>query len=123
MDYTEKRIENVVIEGVMLGFEDHNIMTCMVHVKGNERNQGFGGYPLGKYDKLLERQVGTAYGMEWLMRLMNAIGAREFKEMKGMYVRIEADEYKIFQIGHIVKEQWFNPEEMKHFKEPVYEPK
>ena len=123
MDYTEKRIENVVIEGVMLGFEDHNIMTCMVHVKGDMLNQGFGGYALDTYDKQFKRRVGTAYGMEWLIRLMNTVGAREFKELKGMYVRIEADEYHIYQIGHIVKEQWFNPEEMKHFKEPVMEEK
>ena len=117
MDYTEKKIENVIIEGVMLGFEDHNIMTCMVYVKGDDRNQGFGGYFLDRYDTQLKRRVGRAYGMEWLMRLMNAVGVRSFNELKGMYVRIEADYYKIYRIGHIVKDQWFDPDDLKDFKE------
>lgn len=78
------------IGSVKLGPEDHGIFTCMVYLDYGGSGQGAGGYALdapatdenGRYSG----RVGTAFGMEWIMRLMRAAGVDDFSKLEGRTV-------------------------------------
>jgi hypothetical protein len=84
MEYVEQ-IAKVV--GVELGWEDHGIFTCMVHLDyGGCASQGAGGYALDAPQHDQDRRTGTQYGMEWIIRLMRACGVNDFADLKGRTV-------------------------------------
>lgn len=78
------------IERTTLGYEDHGIFTCMLHLNFGGGGQGAGGYsldaPTHDADGNFTGKVGTAFGMEWVIRAMNACGVREWDEVKGRTV-------------------------------------
>jgi hypothetical protein len=113
-------IKNALIESTMLGWEDHGILTAWLTFTYDGAGQGFGGYsldePIKKDGKFLYRR-GTDYGMQFIEGIMKAVGATSWEKLKGMHCRVETDSQsdwggKIIRIGHIIKEQWFSPEEL-----------
>lgn len=78
------------INSVRLGWEDHGIFTCMVDLEyGGGSGQGAGGYCLDEprhADGEFMGRFGTAFGMEWIIRLMRACGVDEFSQIKGRTV-------------------------------------
>lgn len=74
------------IAAVSLGYEDHGIFTLMLHLDYGHSGQGAGGYtldtPVHKDGKFKGRR-GTAYGMEWIIRTMRAVGVKDWSELKG----------------------------------------
>jgi hypothetical protein len=78
------------IREVTLGWESHGILTCMVHLDYGGSSQSAGGYSLdepvkGPDGEFLGRR-GTAYGMEWVARLMRATGVESFADIQGRTV-------------------------------------
>ena len=111
--------KNAQITGVSFGKEDHGIMTLMLRLTYDGSGQGFGGYALDNYDPIKKRRIGTAYGMEYIMRLLDTLEIQDFGELEGQHVRVEADWNKVYRIGHILKDKWFDPEtDMTSFREP-----
>ncbi len=108
------RIENAIIESTMLGEEDHGIFTCYVTVSGDGWGCGFGGYALDQYDKDQKKRIGTAYGMEFIKRLLETLEVRTWEELKGVPVRVESEGLggQIKRIGHFRKNHWFDPAEL-----------
>jgi hypothetical protein len=78
------------IERTTLGYEDHGIFTCMLHLNFGGGGQGAGGYSLdGSVERDGERvRCGTAFGMEWVIRAMRAAGVREWSEVTGRTVLV-----------------------------------
>jgi hypothetical protein len=111
-------IKNARIRKASLGIEDHGIMTCMLYLDYQGSAQGFGGYSLDTYDDTVKRRVGTAYGMEWIIRLLRAVGVDNWEDLVGQNVRVDGDYTKIKRIGHIIEENWFDPDEIKDYVEP-----
>lgn len=78
------------IRSVSLGREDHGIFTCMVQLDYGGSGQGAGGYSLDapRHDEegKFTGRTGTAYGMDWIIRLMDACGVDDFAEIKGRTV-------------------------------------
>lgn len=78
------------IRKVRLGWEDHGILTCMVDLDYGGSGQNAGGYSLD--EPLLDDaeqfigRCGTAFGMEWIARLMRAAGVEDFSEVEGRTV-------------------------------------
>lgn len=84
------------IRSVRLGWEDHGIFTCALDLDYGSSGQGAGGYALdearrGANDEFIGR-FGTAYGMEWVIRLMRACNAKDFSEVQGKTVIALRDE-------------------------------
>ncbi len=100
---------NAKITGTMLGIEDHGIMTCNLQMEWPSHFQGFGGYCLSTFNKQLNRRVGTAYGMQFILEILETVGVEKWEDLKGKYVRIKTTHEKMLQIGHITEEKWFNP--------------
>lgn len=108
--------KNAIIASATLGIEDHGILTVSLCFEYECGCQCFGGYAMDSYDKTKKRRIGTAYGMEFVIRVMNTVGVTEWSQLKGKHVRVEAERCKVHAIGNIVKNVWFNPEQdLKEF--------
>ena len=92
-------IKNATITSVSLGKEDHGIPTCFVQLDyGDCGVQSFGGWDL-RY-----------YGIDFIVQLLDTIGVREWNDLVGKNVRAKCEHIKVHAIGHIIKNQWFEPE-------------
>jgi hypothetical protein len=82
------------IERVFLGREDHGIFTCIVSFNYGNSGQSGGMYALDEPDHESEpfRRRGTAFGMEFVIRLIDAVGVREFSELADKTVIALIDE-------------------------------
>lgn len=80
------------IERTTLGYEDHGIFTCVLHLNYGSSAQGAGTYALDAYDEDAKRRTGTAFGMEWIMRVMSACGVDEWSKVRGRTVLALFDE-------------------------------
>lgn len=114
-----KEMQNAIISGTMLGREDHGIFTYLIHFDFGGSGQGGGGYTLdeAKHDedsKFLGR-VGTAFGMQQIIGLLDCLEVDSWEELKGKPVRVEADHGQIYRVGHYMKDRWFVFGEPKDF--------
>ena len=107
-------IKNAQIKSTMLGYEDHGILTCSICLDyGDSSGQSFGGYtldaprkdPAGKF---LGR-FGTAYGAEFIAKILNTVGVQTWEELKGNHIRADSEYTEVLGIGHITKDLWFYP--------------
>jgi hypothetical protein len=97
-----KEIKNANIENTSLGFEGHGIMTCWLHLGYGGSGQGFGGYDLrdGKY---LAKHIE---------RILQIVGVEKWEDLRGKYIRVEAEMNKVHRIGNLLTDQWFDPTEI-----------
>ena len=104
----EKEILTAKIVGTSFGREDHGIMTFFIHVEGDGWGCGFGGYALDKWDAQKKKRVGTAEGMESLIRIMETLEVDSWEKVKGQYVRVVLEDHAIKKLGHVIKDKWFS---------------
>ena len=108
----EKR--NAVIESTTLGPAAGNgIFSLYLTLNYGGSGQGFGGYALDKHNgQHSERSAryGTAYGMEFIRRVLETVGVEKWEDLKGKYVRVDMEFSKVHGIGHVIEEKWFYPE-------------
>ena len=72
------------IESVSLEIEDHGILTCNVLLhKESGSHQSFGGYSLDGYDEIQKRRIGTASGLDWILRLLQIFNVNKLEKLKG----------------------------------------
>lgn len=72
-----------IIDYVHLGWEDHGIFTFYIGFNFGGRTQAFGGYALDDYDKEKETRVGTAFGLQTIMRIMKVANVNDWKDLVG----------------------------------------
>ena len=106
----ETQIRNAVIENTMLGYEDHGILTCFLYLNYGGAGQGFGGYGLDSYDNETEKGIGTAYGLAFIIGILNVLEVDKWESLKGIHCRADTKRNKVHGIGHILKDQWFYPQ-------------
>lgn len=96
------------ISRTTLGEEDHGILTTYLMTEWSGGGQGFGGYALDEYDKELKKRIPTAYGLDFIVKVMWAVGVREWESLKGQKVIIlhdAEDRYgSIKGLAHITNE-------------------
>lgn len=103
-------IKNAIIKSVSLGYEDlYRIFTCSLILDYGGERQVFGGYSLDTYNKELDKRIGTAYGLEFIINILETVGVDKWEELKGKSIRVKADYEKIYAIGHYLKDIWFKP--------------
>lgn len=110
MEDTE--IKNARIEDTFLGIEDHGFLTFWLYLDYGGIVQGFGGYVL---DRPGEMKKDSALG--WVVRrLLEVVGVQEWDQLQKKYVRVECSWDKIYRIGNIIEDKWFDPVvELKKF--------
>ena len=73
-----------LIESTHLGLEDHNIFSMNLNFKFPGSGQGTGHYALSRYDKDRDARVGSAYGMDLIMRVCEVADRRQWENLKGV---------------------------------------
>jgi len=110
----EKR--NAIIEATSLGLESHGIFSAYLTLSYGGSGQAFGGYGLDRHNGLRganSGRVGTAYGMEFIARIMQTVGVDRWEDLKGKHLRADMEHGKVHGIGHILEEKWFYPADDK----------
>lgn len=105
-------LQNASIKSTKLGFEDHGIMTLWLNIEyGGGCGQGAGGYALdepvtviGKIDR-----VGSAKGMDLIMKILKIVGAKSWEDLPGKYIRVYSNHNGIGAIFNILDDRglWF----------------
>lgn len=93
----EQEIRNARITNVMLGFEDHGILTAFVHVAGSGWGQGFGGYDL---------RCGRS-AAEFIEGCLRALKRERWEDLPGEPCRVIRQGGLLVAIGHFVEDSWY----------------
>lgn len=82
---------------------------------GDCGHQSFGGYCLYVKKLFREQESKGNYAGHFIYRCLQIGDVSDWAKLVGRTIRVRADHGKVYAIGHIVKDDWFNPSE--DFKE------
>lgn len=99
-------IENAIIEQADIFVESSGVLTLRLKLRSNAGISGFGGY--GLYAE--SRSTGDVTAGKFFTRLLNIANAESWRQLVGKAIRIKRSDEYVFEIGHIVKEDWFCPD-------------
>ena len=106
-------ITNAVIESATITNDDHGLLSAWLMLDYGGGGQGFGGHCL-YLPRTFEHHVdGGNYAGHFIWRVMEIAGVSEWGKLHGKTIRVKkTDEWgQIIAIGHIIKDDWFCPEE------------
>ena len=116
MSETPNEIRNATIDSTMLGIEDHGIMSAHIGLDYGDCHQGFGGFALdGKPNGRTvdsKREPSACCG-HFIARILQIAGVGSWEKLKGRSIRIKREDGwngRIVAVGHLLKEDWFDPE-------------
>lgn len=106
-DFEEK---NAIIKSATINDADRGLLTAWLHLDYGGTCQGFGGYALYLPNSFKHHkgQLNTAGHFIW--RCMEIAGVNDWAKLPGKAIRVRATRTKICAIGHILKDDWFDPE-------------
>ena len=97
---------NAIIESVTMSNGDHGCLSISIRLSHGEcYSQGFGGYAL--YNE--NQKVGVNACGIFIHRCLQVVGVTDWDDLVGRAVRIRHDDRKIYAVGHILKDDWFDP--------------
>lgn len=109
---------NAIIESVALDTGDRNLLTAWLNLDyGDGKHQGFGGHALYLPKSYKHFTNRGDYAGHFIFRCMEIAGVESWDKIKGRSIRVRFDDKdggfsrKIISIGHIVNDDWFNPNE------------
>ena len=106
-EHTE--IKNAIIEAVTLTKADHGLLSAWVHLDYGGSEQWFGGYSLYMPKSSSHHSLNINYAGHFIFRTLEIGDVDEWSQLKGKTVRAQIVDGRVVAIGHIVKEDWFNP--------------
>ena len=111
MGFYDIEEKNAVIEGASITNDDHGVLSAWVWLDYGGGGQGFGGYTLYLPSSFTHHKDENSanYAGHFIWRVMEVAGVTEWENLKGKTVRVRAKQDKVEEIGHIVKDIWFNP--------------
>jgi len=108
IDNTE--IKNAIIESWSITNDDHGVLTMWVGLNYGGSRQVFGGYALYLPKSFTRHELKSAAG-HFIWRVMEIAEVSELKQLAGKTVRVRIIDGSVKAIGHIVKDDWFCPED------------
>lgn len=104
-------IKNAVIESARIVNDEHGLLDCWLMLDYGGVVQGFGGWALYlPKDFAHHDPSGPNYGGHFIWRVMEIAGVKEWSQLKGKTLRVRCAYNKVHAIGHIVKDDWFDPD-------------
>ena len=102
------------------GFHDLNgvvVVSCELEFEAG--GGGFGSGGCGYYCPSKLEFRGTSYGMAAMLWIMAVAGVDQSEEVGGQYIRVAIEESKDYfvYIGHIMKDIWFNFQDLRKLNE------
>jgi hypothetical protein len=100
---------NATIKSTFLGYEDHQILTCFLNLDYGDSGQSFGGYALDAYDKDKDDRVATVACGTWIKEILEVVELKSWEKLPGTHIRVKQDNGRVYAIGHLLKDKWFEP--------------
>jgi len=102
--------QNAVITSARLTKSEKGILSMWLMLDYGGSAQGFGGYVLYIPQDYKFHNIHGFAG-HWIWRCLEIAGVEDFSELTGRTVRVRLDKSygKIIAIGHIIKDDWFDP--------------
>jgi hypothetical protein len=115
---SKEEIKNAIIESTTIDMGERSLLTAWLHLDYGGSCQGFGGYSLYLPKSYAHFTENGDFAGHFLFRCMEIAGVESWEKMKSKTVRVKLCDGKIEAIGHIVKDDWFNPsEDFKRMKQ------
>ncbi len=108
-------IKNAVIKSARIDTEDRGFLTVWLDLDYGGSGQGFGGYSLYLPKSFTHHEIKSFAG-HFMFRVMEIAEVGRWDRLVGKTIRVRGDRGGIEAIGHIVKDDWFQPS--IDFKEP-----
>ena len=103
-------LKNAVITSATITNEDHGLLSAWLHLDYGGSGQGFGGYALYLPASFKHHSVsGPNYAGHFIWRVMEIAGVSKWEQLAGKTIRVRGTIGGIEAIGHIVKDDWFEP--------------
>lgn len=112
---SEIETRNAVITSATINSDDHGLLSAWLKLDYGESAQSFGGYALylpRDYRHSINEKNYAGHFIWWVMEIA---GVGEWKQLAGKTIRVRCEHSKVHAIGHIVKDDWFDP--LLDFKE------
>jgi hypothetical protein len=105
----DPEIKNAIITCAELELSDnHEVLTGWLRLDYGVSGQGFGGYKL-YFPKSSDHHKIESLAGHWIFRVLEIAGVSSWDELPGKTIRVKATFGEVIEIGHIVKDDWFNP--------------
>lgn len=101
-------IKNAIIKSAVIDTGDRCLLTAWLHLDYGGSGQGFGGYALYLPKSYTHHNLESVAG-HFIFRCMEIAEVESWDKLVGKTIRVKADHGKVYEIGHIVKNDWFNP--------------
>ena len=102
-------VKNAVIENAVITAEDHGLLSAWLTLDYGGTCQGFGGYALYLPRSFAHGKIESPAG-HFIWRVMEVAGVSKWDQLNGKTVRSRCEQSKVHALGHIVKDDWFDPE-------------
>ena len=101
---------NAVIESVTITNDDHGLLSAWLSLDYGGSGQGFGGYALYLPKTFRHHEpTGPNYAGHFIWRVLEIAGVNEWAKLPGKTIRVRTKQIGVEAIGHIVKDDWFDP--------------
>lgn len=107
---SEVSIVNAVIKSARITNEEHGCLTAWIDLDYGGSGQGFGGFVLYSGNS---GDSPLNYGGYFIDSVLRIAGVSRWDALVGKTVRAKQTHGSVKAIGHIVKDEWFTPSEMK----------
>lgn len=104
-------IKNAIIESAVIDTGDRGLLTAWLFLDYGGSGQGFGGYSLYLPKDYKHHTNKGDFAGHFIFRCMQIAGVEKWSDLKGKTIRVKATNDGVEAIGHIVKDDWFNPSE------------
>ena len=101
-------LTNAVITSAEISNDVHRLLTAWIYLKYGEGSQVFGGDVLYLPKSFIHHGLESPAG-HFIWRVMEIAEVSRWSELEGKTIRVKHNSNIVWEIGHIIKDDWFCP--------------